>query len=235
VISFLFCMLLANLSLHAAGYGLFFYSPSSKLYHSYAIVLYTRIYTLYTCIIFLYILLCTALAMNTAYNEAIKSTPFMLNYGQNPETPIALYLRKSNPLVNKLVGEWSEQLQCAKHCLQAAQDRQRIRANRKRPPVEPLKVGDQLLSCACIIDFPPSKVTCWPATHQLDPNLTRASSNHFPVMIGVAETLDVMKQSSCKCYSVPGVAVTQCASNHYARSRTSKQELFSPSLVLTFP
>jgi hypothetical protein len=63
--------------------------------------------------------------MNNAYNESIKSTPFMLNYGQNPDTPIVLFLRKSNPLVNMFVCEWSEQLQCAKQCLQAAQNRQK--------------------------------------------------------------------------------------------------------------
>jgi hypothetical protein len=84
-------------------------------------------------------------AMNNAYNESIKSTPFMLNYGQNPDTPVVLYLRKSNPLVNKFVGKWSEQLQCAKQCLQAAQDKQKSCADHKRRPAEPLKVGDQVL------------------------------------------------------------------------------------------
>jgi hypothetical protein len=83
--------------------------------------------------------------MNNAYNESIKSTPFMLKYGQNPDTPIVLYLRKSNPLVNKFVGKWSEQLQCAKQCLQAAQDRQKSCAEKERRPAEPLKVGDQVL------------------------------------------------------------------------------------------
>ena len=84
-------------------------------------------------------------AMNNAFNSTIKNTPFMLNYGQSPDTPIALYLRKANPAVNQFVGKWSEQLQLAKTCIAAAQSRQKAAADRRRRPAEPLEVGDQVL------------------------------------------------------------------------------------------
>lgn len=84
-------------------------------------------------------------AMNNAYNSTIQNTPFMLNYGQHPDTPVALFLRNVNPRVNKFVGRWSEQLQIAKRCIEAAQQRQKASANRRRRPAEELVVGDRVL------------------------------------------------------------------------------------------
>jgi hypothetical protein len=84
-------------------------------------------------------------AMNNAYNSSIKTTPFMLNYGQNPDTPAVLFARGMNPRVNQFVGRWSEQLQEAKRCLKAAQDRQKKYADKHRRSVETLNVGDKVL------------------------------------------------------------------------------------------
>lgn len=84
-------------------------------------------------------------AMNSAYNTTIKNTPFMLNYGQNPDTPITLYMRGANPDVNRFVGKWSAQLQTAKQCIAAAQSRQKAMADRRRRPAEQLDVGDEVL------------------------------------------------------------------------------------------
>jgi hypothetical protein len=49
-------------------------------------------------------------AMNNAWNTTIQNTPFMLNFGQNPDTPVIASLRSRNPTVNQFVGWWSEQL-----------------------------------------------------------------------------------------------------------------------------
>jgi RNase H-like domain found in reverse transcriptase/Reverse transcriptase (RNA-dependent DNA polymerase)/Integrase zinc binding domain len=84
-------------------------------------------------------------AMNNAYNESIKTTPFMLNYGQSPDTPVIAALRRKNPNVNKFVGRWSEQLKEARDCLEAAQQRQKYHADKKRRPAEELAVGDYVL------------------------------------------------------------------------------------------
>jgi hypothetical protein len=84
-------------------------------------------------------------AMNNAYNSSIKTTPFLLNYGQNPNTPAVLFVRGMNPKVNQFVGRWSEQLQAAKRCLQAAQDRQKKYADKRRRAADLLSVGDKVL------------------------------------------------------------------------------------------
>jgi hypothetical protein len=83
-------------------------------------------------------------AMNNAYNSSIKTTPFLLNYGQNPNTPAVLFVRGMNPKVNQFVGRWSEQLQAAKRCLQAAQDRQKKYADKRRRAADLLSVGDKV-------------------------------------------------------------------------------------------
>ena len=59
-------------------------------------------------------------AMNNSWNSSIQTTPFMLNYGQNPDDPTIAHLRQHNLKVNAFVGKWSEQLSKAKHCLAAA-------------------------------------------------------------------------------------------------------------------
>ena len=84
-------------------------------------------------------------AMNNAWNESIQNTPFMLNYGQNPDTPTIAFLRSRNPAVNKFVGRWSEQLSRAKKCLDAAQQRQKAHADKRRRPAPEFKPGDKVL------------------------------------------------------------------------------------------
>lgn len=84
-------------------------------------------------------------AMNSAINASTQASPFMLNYGQLPDTPVVAYLRGKNPQVNRFVGRWHEQLSYAKQCLEAAQDRQKHFADKHRKPAEPFKVGDQVL------------------------------------------------------------------------------------------
>ena len=71
-------------------------------------------------------------AMNNAWNTSVGNTPFMLNYGQHPDTPTIAFLRDRNPAVNKFIGKWSEQLAKAKECLSAAQHRQKASADRHR-------------------------------------------------------------------------------------------------------
>ena len=39
-------------------------------------------------------------AMNNAWNSSIQNTPFMLNYGQNPDDPTIHFLRQRNKSVN---------------------------------------------------------------------------------------------------------------------------------------
>jgi hypothetical protein len=84
-------------------------------------------------------------AMNNAWNKSIQNTPFMLNYGQNPNMPTVAFLRTRNPKVNGFVGRWSAQLMRAKACLRVAQERQKAYADRKRQAAPEFQVGDHVL------------------------------------------------------------------------------------------
>lgn len=84
-------------------------------------------------------------AMNNAFNESIQSTPFMLNYGQHPDTPAVARLRDINPAVNKFVGKWSEQLKRARQCIAAAQQRMKAKADNRRRKAPEFKPGDLVL------------------------------------------------------------------------------------------
>ena len=84
-------------------------------------------------------------AMNSAVNASTRATPFMLNYGQQPDTPVVAALRGINPRISPFVGKWDEQLALARQSLQAAQERQKHYADKRRRPAEVYSVGDQVL------------------------------------------------------------------------------------------
>jgi hypothetical protein len=64
-------------------------------------------------------------AMNNAWNTSIQNTPFMLNYGKIPDTPVISTLRSRIPAVNDFIGRWSEQLTKTKECMRVEQQRQK--------------------------------------------------------------------------------------------------------------
>ena len=84
-------------------------------------------------------------AMNSAVNASTKATPFMLNYGQQPDTPVVAALRGMNPKVSPFVGKWKEQLAMARKCLTVAKERQKHFADKHRRPAEVYHEGDQVL------------------------------------------------------------------------------------------
>ena len=84
-------------------------------------------------------------AVNNAYHESIKTTPFYLNYGQNPLTPANLQIPKvDNPRAMELTSTLQGRLKLAKACMHAAQQRQKAYADQKRRDVE-FSVGQQVL------------------------------------------------------------------------------------------
>lgn len=83
-------------------------------------------------------------SINNAISDASGATAFLLNYGQHPDTPTVVALRQVHPDVNRFVGRWSALLQHAKACLQAAQSRQKLWADKKRRD-ESYQVGDLVL------------------------------------------------------------------------------------------
>ena len=84
-------------------------------------------------------------ALNNPWHHSIQNTPFMLNYGQNPDDPTVSNLRSSNPNIGPFVGKWSEQLSRAKVYLQAAQDRMKHNADQRRDPTPEFQPGDIVL------------------------------------------------------------------------------------------
>ena len=84
-------------------------------------------------------------AYNNAWHESIKNTPFMLNYGQHPLTPMYRGISRDRvPAARAFVGAMSEMLAEAKEHLKAAQQRQKAHADKKRREVS-YDIGDQLL------------------------------------------------------------------------------------------
>ena len=79
-------------------------------------------------------------AINSAYQESIKTTPFMLNYGWTPSTPFELGLRAINaaapvtvhPDATQAIASAKELIVEAKRCILAAQDRQKHFADAKK-------------------------------------------------------------------------------------------------------
>ena len=84
-------------------------------------------------------------ALNYSWHHSIRNTPFMLNYGQNPGDPTVSKLRILNPAISKFVGKWPEQLTRAKNCLEAAQQRMKHFADRKRRTTPQCQPGDMVL------------------------------------------------------------------------------------------
>jgi hypothetical protein len=69
----------------------------------------------------------------------------MLNYGQNPDTPVIPSLRSRIRAVNQFIGRWSEQLSAAKESIRIAQQRQKKYADQHRRSAPIFKPGDEVL------------------------------------------------------------------------------------------
>ena len=74
-------------------------------------------------------------AINNSWQQSIKNTPFHAVYGQHPHTPTSLSIRTKVPSVQQWLQSYEERVQHAKGCLKAAQDRQKIYADRNRKPI----------------------------------------------------------------------------------------------------
>jgi hypothetical protein len=83
-------------------------------------------------------------AHNAAYHESIRSSPFKLNFGYNPRTPVGEVVEVVHPGSAAFVERLQSALSLARKCLIAAQQRQKAFADKRR--VEKVyKVGDKVL------------------------------------------------------------------------------------------
>jgi hypothetical protein len=84
-------------------------------------------------------------AINNSWHEAIRNTPFNLNYGQHPNTPHTVDLpRIKVPAAHEYASGLERAVQQARSCLREAQARMEADANRKRRGIE-YSVGQLVL------------------------------------------------------------------------------------------
>jgi hypothetical protein len=85
-------------------------------------------------------------SVNNAWQESIKNTPFMLNFGQQPCTPLTQSGGREVrvPQANNFAKTKAENLARAKASLLAARSRQKLFADERRREVE-LDVGQKVL------------------------------------------------------------------------------------------
>jgi Reverse transcriptase (RNA-dependent DNA polymerase)/RNase H-like domain found in reverse transcriptase/Integrase zinc binding domain/Chromo (CHRromatin Organisation MOdifier) domain/Retroviral aspartyl protease len=84
-------------------------------------------------------------AVNNSFNQSTKSTPFYLNFGEHPRTPLDLQLRQeTNPAAKLLCERIQENIKAARQYLQQAQQRMATSANRSRRVVS-YQVGDEVM------------------------------------------------------------------------------------------
>lgn len=75
-------------------------------------------------------------AINNTYQETIRSTPFRLNYGQDPLTPPTVAFPLRGPAARKWLENNTQMVERARYFAKAAQDRQKAYADEHRRPVQ---------------------------------------------------------------------------------------------------
>ena len=99
------------------------------------------------------LLSCAEFAINNSFVEGIGATPFYLNMGWNPRTPIQVHLAElhkthdrvlSSPRAADFVSDLQTRVSKARQLLLAAQQRMRERVNAHRTP-KAFEVGDEVL------------------------------------------------------------------------------------------
>jgi hypothetical protein len=91
-------------------------------------------------------------AINNAFQASIQNTPFMMVYGQHPNTPASLKISARVPSVAKWAATYNERLEAAKVALKAAQSRQKAYADRSRRDLKYI-LGQQVLLSTKNIKF----------------------------------------------------------------------------------
>ncbi|KAJ9506729.1 hypothetical protein QJQ45_030527, partial [Haematococcus lacustris] len=84
-------------------------------------------------------------AINNSWQESIQSTPFLVNYGQSPITPVLHKLPRPclSPSAESFAKKWEHEVKHAQECMRVAQDRQQRYANKRRRDVT-FSVGDSV-------------------------------------------------------------------------------------------
>ena len=93
-------------------------------------------------------------AMNNAKSRSTGESPFYLNYGTHPSTPISLGLPEGNlPTLDTLFKDMDATLERVKKLLQSAQDRQKDYADSRFRRPHTFKEGDKVLLSTKNLNF----------------------------------------------------------------------------------
>jgi transposase InsO family protein len=84
---------------------------------------------------------CCEFAMNNAFNESIRATPFYLNYGKHPRSPTDFAFKPFTEPSKSFTADLQSALQRAQACMGRAQERQARYANKKRRELD-FEVGE---------------------------------------------------------------------------------------------
>jgi hypothetical protein len=98
---------------------------------------------------------CAEFAINNAKSQSTQTTPFRLNYGCDPLTPLSLEAQTSVPAVQECVSSMQEALVEARKALLAAQDRQKAYYDTGRKEQE-FEVGQEVLLNSTNLRFRPT-------------------------------------------------------------------------------
>jgi hypothetical protein len=92
-------------------------------------------------------LACAEFAINESWNETIQNTPFFVNYGQHPLTPMVAELREGMqvPSAKQFAEHWQSCVARARRYMQQAQERMKRSEDKHRRAVAPYKPGDLVL------------------------------------------------------------------------------------------
>ena len=83
-------------------------------------------------------------ACNNAWHESIRTTPFLLNSGEQPYTPMSMGLDSDVPLATDFMQPMQDAVKEAKRCLEMAQQRQKAYYDRSHRE-QILEVGQDVL------------------------------------------------------------------------------------------
>jgi hypothetical protein len=90
------------------------------------------------------LLSCAKFADNATYQKSIQSIPFKLNFGYHPRTPVGEVVEVVHPASAAFVERLQSSLSLARKLLIAAQQRQKVFADKRRVE-QNYKVGDKVL------------------------------------------------------------------------------------------
>jgi hypothetical protein len=126
-------------------------------------------------------------AHNAAYHESSQSTPFKLNFGYHPRTPVGEVVEVVHPAPAAFVERLQSSLSLARKFLIAAQQRQEAFADKRR--VEQVyKVGNKVLF----------------STKYLNPKHSETNRKLLPKWFGPFEVVQVVGPVAYKLKIDPG-------------------------------